>query len=108
MENGKSRARLSWQSSMDYPEAVIYEGLDPDAAYIVRVAGYGQSLLRINGDLIAPALYEKGLGEFKEFPVPAAALKDRKLTITWDRPTDEGHLNWRQRSRIAEIWLLKQ
>jgi hypothetical protein len=28
--------------------------------------------------------------------------------LTWDRPEDEAHLNWRQQSRIAEIWLLKQ
>ena len=31
-----------------------------------------------------------------------------KLTLTWDRPLDEGHLNWRQHSRLAGVWLLKQ
>ena len=49
MDEGKSRKRLSWLTTMDWPEAVIYEGLDPDATYKVRLTGYGQSLLKING-----------------------------------------------------------
>jgi hypothetical protein len=48
------------------------------------------------------------MGEFKEFAVPASAVKDRRLILTWDIPGDEGHLNWRQRSRLAEVWLLKR
>jgi hypothetical protein len=28
--------------------------------------------------------------------------------LTWDRPADEGELNWRKRSRLAEVWLLKK
>jgi hypothetical protein len=47
------------------------------------------------------------MGEFKEFPVPAEQVKDRRLVLTWDIPADEEHLNWRQRSRLAEVWLLK-
>lgn len=107
-DNGKSRARLSWQSSMTWPLAVVYEGLDPNAAYTVRSTGYGQSLLRIDGERVAPSLDGKERGEFKEFPVAAKFLEDRKLVLTWDRPTDEGHLNWRQQSHLSEIWLLKK
>jgi hypothetical protein len=47
------------------------------------------------------------MGEFKEFPVSKEHLADRKLVLTWDRP-DESHLNWRQRSRLSEVWLLKR
>ena len=47
--DGKSRARLSWQCTMDWPEAVVYEGLDPQASYVVRSTGYGKSLMFING-----------------------------------------------------------
>jgi len=106
--DGKSRARLSWQTSMDWPEAVVYEGLDPSASYIVRLTGYGQSLLRMDGERASPTVNGKEMGEFKEFPVPVQSIKDRKLILTWDHPTDESHLNWRQRSRLSEIWLLKQ
>ena len=108
-DDGKSRARLSWQSSMDWPLDVVYEGLDPDATYTVRLTGYGQSLLKMDGVRVEPTLDEgKEIGRFKEFPVSPEHLKDRKLVLTWDTPTDEEHLNWRQRSRVSEAWLLKR
>ncbi len=108
LDSGQSRARLSWLTTMGTNSTVIYEGLDPDAEYKIRVAGYGKSLLRADGERLQPDLDKRGFGEFKEFPVPKELYQDRELKITWDRPTDEGHLNWRQKSRNAEIWLLKQ
>jgi len=106
IDNGKSRLRLSWQTSVDYPEAVVYEGLDPERAYTVRVTGYGQQLLRIDGERVSASVTGSDYGAFNEFSVPASALADRRIELTWDRPTDEGHLNWRQRSRLCEVWLL--
>jgi hypothetical protein len=106
-DDGKSRARLSWQVTM-WPKAVIYEGLDPTAAYIVRTSGYGQALLRIDGERVQPQFDGREMHEFKVFPVPAANLADSKLVLTWDRATDEEHLNWRRHSRLAEVWLLKR
>jgi len=106
-DDGKSRARLSWQTSLDWPLGVVYEGLDPTAAYTVRLTGYRQSLLRIDGERVSPSIDGQEMGEFKEFPVDAKFFADRKLVLTWDTPSDEGHLNWRQRSRLAEVWLLK-
>ncbi len=108
-DEGKSRARLSWQTSMNWPLGVVYEGLDPGASYTVRVTGYGQSLLKIDGVRVSPTSDGKiEMGEFMEFPVPPASIRDRKLVLTWDAPTDERHLNWRQHSRLSEVWLLKQ
>ena len=104
-DQGKSRARLSWQATR-WPKALVYDGLDPKTSYVVRTSGYGQSLLRINGERATATINGKEMGEFKEFPVPPAALRDGKLTLTWDIPTDEGHLNWRQHSRLAEVWLI--
>ncbi len=106
-DNGKSRARLSWQSTM-WPRRMVYEGLDPNGTYVVRTGGLGKSLLRIDGQGVSPVVDGKLMGEFKEFPVPAEHIKDRRLVLTWDIPTDEDHLNWRQRSRLAEVWLLKR
>ena len=48
------------------------------------------------------------MGEVRDYPVTPDHLKDRKLVLKWARPTDEGHLNWRQCSRLAEVWLIKQ
>jgi len=106
-DEGKSRARLSWQVTM-WPVAVVYGGLDPKATYVVRSDGYGQALLRINGERVQPTVDGKEMGEFKEFPVAAKYLKEGKLVLTWDRPPNERNLNWRKKSRLAEVWLLKK
>jgi hypothetical protein len=106
-DEGFSRKRLSWQISMDWPIAVRYERVDPNADYVIRITGYGEALTRINGNRVAPTLYGKGIGEIKEFPVPRDAVQSGQIVVTWDRP-EEAHLNWREQSRIAEIWLLKK
>jgi hypothetical protein len=106
-DNGFSRRRLSWQVSMDWPIAVRYEQIDPNAVYVIRITGYGEALTRINGQRVAPTLYGKGIGEIKEFPVPREAVRSGQIVVTWDQP-QEAHLNWRQQSRISEIWLLKK
>ncbi len=106
-DQGRSRARLSWQSTM-WPRRMVYEGLDPAGKYAVRTGGFGQNLLRIDGARVAAVAGGTQMGEFNEFAVPAEAVKDRRLILTWDIPNDEAHLNWRQRSRLAEVWLLKR
>lgn len=106
-DQGKSRARLSWQVTM-WPRAMVYEGLDPKGTYVVRTSGYGKALLKIDGGRVQPSIDGREMAEFKEFPVPADCLVDGRLELTWDRAGDEAHLNWRQRSRLAEVWLLKR
>ena len=106
-DEGKSRARLSWQATT-WPREMVYEGLDPTASYVVRSSGYGQALLRINGERVQPVVDGREMGEFKEFVVPPQCVKDRKLTLSWDRPANEGDLNWRKKSRLSEVWLLKR
>jgi hypothetical protein len=102
-----SRGRLSWQVTM-WPERMVYDGIDPAATYVVRATGYKQALLRINGVRIQPTLYGQKTGEIKEFPVPPELLKDRRLVLTWDKPEGEESLNWREHSRLAEVWLIKK
>jgi len=85
---------------------LIYERLDPNASYRVRLTGYGETKLRLNGQPATPTVYGKEIGEFKEFHVPGSLLKNGNLVVTFD-PLDEGHLNWRQQSRVSEVWLLK-
>ncbi len=104
---GSSRKRLSWQTSMDWPLGIAYHHLDPQSSYRVRLTGYGQAKLRADGSLLTPTIQGKEVGEIKEFPVPANLTQDGKLVLTFDPLTDEGHLNWRQQSRVSEVWLLK-
>jgi hypothetical protein len=108
-DSGSSRRRLSWQTSADWPLGLQYHRLDPAASYRIRLTGYGQAKLRANGQLLKPTRDNKHeIGEFKEFPVPANLIKDGKLKLTFDLPTDEAQLNWRQQSRVSEVWLLKE
>ncbi len=103
--NGLSRKRLSTQLFQFTPE-LQYNELDPNARYLIRVSGYGEALLRANGELLKPTKYEKGFEQFKEFPIPDGLIKEGKLKITFDKP-DEEHLNWRQRSRVTDVWIIK-
>jgi len=105
-DNPNARVRQSWITSMDWPEALRYVGLDPEADYIVRTTGYGDCHVRANGLRLVPTLYGKGLGEIKEFPVPRGLYRDGMLTLTFDA-TFEPHLNWRMQSRLTEVWLIK-
>ncbi|MUH34629.1 hypothetical protein D9O36_02140 [Zobellia amurskyensis] len=105
-KNGKSRKRLSTQL-FQFTPTLEYNELDSDASYIIRVSGYGEALLRANGQLLKPTKYEKDFEQFKEFPLDKKLIKDGKLKITFDKP-DEEHLNWRKQSRVTDVWIIKQ
>ncbi len=105
-DDGFSRQRHSFMSSMRWPVGLEYNGLDSTASYIVRVTGFGECLLKINGQRVPHTLYGKGIGEIKEFPVPPDLIKDRKITVTFE-DIDENNINWRNQSRITEVWLIK-
>lgn len=106
-DGGYSRARLTWQISLDWPEALRYTGLDPAAQYVLRCTGYGEALPKADGERLEATRYEKELGGIKEFPIPRRLSRDGELRLTWTRPGGEAHLNWRQQSRLAEVWLIK-
>ena len=105
-ENGYSRWRLSSQVYQNNPE-LEYEDLDPNARYLIRVTGYGDALIRIDGQRLEPLVYDKELGGFKEFIVPRALVGDGKISVSFDRP-EESHLRWRDYSRISDVWLIKR
>lgn len=104
--NGLSRLRLSSQLFQNFPR-LDYADLDPKAMYTIRISGYGEALLRVDGVRIAPTVYKKGMEEFKEFPLSPQYVSDGKIEVTFDEP-EESHLNWRQHSKVFDIWLLKK
>jgi hypothetical protein len=106
-DEGKSRARLSWQTTL-WPVAMVYEGLDTKGTYAVRTSGFGQAPLKINGEVVTPSIDGKKMGEYKEFAVAPQYVKEGRIVLTFNRPKDEAHLNWRNKSRLAEVWLLKK
>jgi hypothetical protein len=106
-DEGFSRRRLSWMSSLRWPVGLEYNGLDSTARYVLRVTGFGECLPRVNGQRVAYTLYGKGIGEIKEFPVPPELIRNGKITVTFE-DIDEDNINWRQRSRVTEVWLVKR
>lgn len=105
--NGFTRERRSWVHYMDWPIGVRYEGLDPEADYLIRTTGNRTCLLRANGQLLEPDLEITGIGERKTFVVPRELTRGRELLITFDTPF-EPDLNWRDASRLTEIWLMRR
>ena len=106
-DNPLARVRQSWISSEDWPAALKYPHVDPEADYVVRTTGCGQCLLRVNGVRLAPTRDGKGVGEIKEFLVPRTLYRDGSITLTFD-PTFEPELNWRVASRLTEVWLIRK
>ncbi len=105
-DGGKSRKRLSFQTFQGQPE-LDYDNLDPTARYVIRVVGSGEALLRVDGYRLRPTVYSREPDAVKEWIVPQALSRDGKIAVTFDRP-EESDLNWRQYSKISDIWLLKQ
>ena len=105
-DNGLCRDRISWMTYLDWPVGVRYP-VEPGGPYVLRMTGQGDALTRVDGERVEPTKYGKTQADIKEFPVPAKALEDGAIVVTWDVP-DEENLNWRQRSRLNEIWLIKK
>ncbi len=103
-DNGMSRRRLSTQLYQNCPK-LEYTDLDPEGRYCIRIAGYGDALLRVDGERLEPVVYNKGLEEFKEFLVPHKCAGDGIIEVSFDQP-EESDLNWRQQSKVCDIWLL--
>jgi hypothetical protein len=106
-EQGRSRKRLSWLTSLRWPPAIRYTDLVSSATYVVRLNGNGDVRLRIDGRQVEARTYSTTLGEPKEYVVPPEALADGVVTLTFDE-IDESDRNWRQHSRLNEVWLLRQ
>jgi len=102
-----STAMWSGHHQTGWPIALQYTNLDSGATFVLRVTGLGDAFPRANGERLVPTLYGTRLGEFKEFPLPRHLTRGGELRITWDIP-DEADVNWRNKSRVSEAWLLKR
>ena len=107
-------ANHSWNTAWDGTNKMlieqVYPGWDDHAAHFewLLQAFKDPRYIRVDGKPVKPLAEGKLMGEFYEFAVPAEALQDGRLELTWEVPKDEGALNWRQKSRLAEVWLLRK
>jgi hypothetical protein len=100
--------RYAWHTYLNRPAPMLYVGLDSQSRYTVRLFAQRESPLLVDG---APAkLIRKGdvidQNQEQEFEVPAEAVKDGRVELTWGE-SDDAHLNWRERHYITELWLIK-
>jgi len=104
---GRSRKRLAWLTSLRWPRALHYTNLDPAATYVLRLAVTGDVRPRVDGvraEVVDPGAFVPML---REVAVPASAVADGELIVTFD-DIDESDRNWRQYSRLHEVWIIKR
>ena len=124
-QGGYSRLRLSWQGGMR-PGQMIYENIDPNGQYVIRLNGRGEVSLYVNQKKVEPASDTKKPSpvretqpaaapgprprfspQFTEFPIPQELLKDRKIVVDWSNPSEPLKPVTRFGPFVTEIWLLK-
>ena len=106
--------RRSWwdiaESYYDVPLRMRYTGLDPQAAYRVRLV-YGSATTQIpirlvaNDNLEIHPLIPKPLGPV-EFDIPAMATATGELNLAWTQAP--GSRAAGRGTQVAEIWLIKK
>jgi len=120
-QGGYSRLRLSWQGSMRLGQ-MLYENIDPDGQYTIRVNGRGEMSLYVNqkkvepasesekprpgGDAVPPR--QRFVPEFTDFPIPRELLKDGRILVDWSDPNAPRGPQPRFGTYVTEVWLLKK
>ena len=105
---------LAWKNQAgtlyDTPLELVYENLDPDATYKVRVTYTGKRQKRVkltadNRYLIHHYMNVKfesdNTPHIREFNIPYEATQDGRLLLVWK--ADEGERG----AQVSEIWLIK-
>ncbi len=96
--------KFAWHVNMHWPVANFeYADLNPSAEYVLRFTGVGALYPKINGERLMPITNSTEVGVVREFAVPKRLTESGRAVLTWDDPNDR-HLNWRQWSRLHEIW----
>ena len=110
MGEKRNGLRQAWHLYLDsIPSGITYNDLDTSANYVVKLFSQRTSPLVIDGTkaklLKTGETYDQVTEQI--FEVPAEALKDGRITLTWEK-LDEKHLNWRQRHYVTDIWVMKR
>jgi hypothetical protein len=113
---GNDSWRISWrthaESLYDAPLRMHYDGLDPNAAYKVRVVYAGDSpRVRIrldagDGTMVHPLMAKPVPMRPVEFNLPREATGKGTLDLTWHR--EEGLGGSGRGCQVAEVWIIRQ
>ena len=99
--------RFAWHTYQDdLPEGLAFTGLDIRGGYTVRLFAQGDSPLLVDGQRarrVHQGVLQDQVTE-QVFEVPDEAARDGKVVLSWEK-LEEGHLNWRNRHYVTELWL---
>ena len=102
---------------------MVYENIDPNGPYTLRINGRGQGALYVNQTKVAPVGGEseetlanlapsarsRATPEFTEFQIPQSLLKTRRIVVDWRDPAQPPSTSaLRFGAYVAEVWLLKK
>ncbi len=104
---------VSWKLQMaslyDEPLVLVYDNLDPNSNYNIRInytgaVGRGQSKMKLvaNEKYIIHDFINTEGKPIQEFPIPEGALQDGEIEFTWTCGKGE------RASVVAEVWIIKQ
>ena len=101
---------LEWMNQIttlyETPLIIIYENLNPNSSYILKVAYTGrfQSKIQLIADnkFQIHEMIKTGKTPVNIFPIPKEATKDGKLKLTWTCAEGE------RGAQVAEVWLIPQ
>jgi hypothetical protein len=98
---------LAWTHQVttlyDQPLEMVYENLNPEAAYRIRIAYTGRfkSRMKLQADgLLVHDFIQTGTQPTFEFPVPAEAVKDGKVIFSWTCGEAE------RGAQVSEVWMI--
>lgn len=98
------------ESLYDAPLQMRYTGLDPAAAYRVRVVysreRIGNKIRLVANDRVEIHDYLSRPHEPLEFDIPATATAKGELTLSWTQEPGKGGAG--RGCQVAEVWLLKK
>ncbi|OOG72782.1 hypothetical protein [Algoriphagus sp. A40] len=101
-------APMAWMHQVntlyDLPLEIHYDQLDPESTYTIRVAYTGRfrSKMKMTSDgLLVHDFIQTGIQPVYEFPIPAEATRDGKVTFSWT--CGEGQRG----SQVSEIWIIR-
>ena len=105
-----SATPLAWMNQVttlyDTPLNMIYENLDPQAGYILKVAYTGRFRAKIqltaDDKFQLHKMMRTGKTPLWEFQIPKEATKDGRLKLTWT--CSEGERG----AQVAELWLVRE
>src|SRR6185503_2835045 len=90
----------------DTPLTLKYDSLDTKSSYIIRIAYTGRFNSKIklvaDGKYLIHDFIQTGKKPIYEFPVPAEAVADGIITLTWT--CEKGQRG----TQVAELWLIKK